>query len=110
MKVDLGSCQPSSSTFSQEEYLQKKTIYENIRAVESETEKGEGASKLQSTANKRTIWKKTNLDDKTLKMYKHVLQAKKECDNYKRKCKRYFCLYTIKYFDFKTKYKKNSKI
>ena len=106
MKVDLGSFQPSSSTFSQEEYLQKKTISENVRVVESETEKGEGAYKLQSRANKRTIWKKTNLDDKTLKMYEHVLQAKKERYNYKRKCKRYFCLYTIKYFDFKTKYTK----
>ena len=83
MEVDLGSFQPSSSTFSQEENLQEKTISENVRAVESETEKVEGASKLQSRANKRTIWKKINLDDKTLKMDEHVLQAKKERDNYK---------------------------
>ena len=60
---------------------------------------------LKSRACKRMLWKRRNLDEATRKMYEHVLEARKERDNYRTKSLRY-CSLNFSHFPFEIKYTK----
>lgn len=56
---------------------------------------------------RRLVWKKKSLDPNTKKIYEHLLEARKELDNYKTKNKRYVCLMgSAQPFLFYSKYTK----
>ena len=81
----------------------------NSESVEcSDVKNKKKESTLFSRPSRRLVWKTSDLDDKILKMYEHVLEAKKERDMYRKKSKRYFFFHSFTHFDFQTKYTKNS--
>ena len=59
-----------------------------------------------SRPSKRLMRRATDLDENTLKMYEHVLQARKELRKYRKRNRRYCFEHSFKHFDFKTKYTK----
>ena len=80
---------------------------DKVHASKSNEKVNEAVKKtgLKSRACKRMLWNRKNLDEATRKMYEHVLEARKERDNYRTKSLRY-CSLNFSHFPFETKYTK----
>ena len=95
--------------FSEEIRAEGETANEDIETSDvNEIENAASSTKgLKSRGFKRLIWKNTELDENTRKMYEHVLEAKREIHVLKRKNLRYCNMHWLKYFQSKTKYTTN---